>query len=130
MTAEDIQNEVAAWRAVALDSQRVGEPAVMLSGRHPSDDSVIIRLGITRQHADELLGSVDLREIDALSEKLVTAACGDAVGARVLLLTVTGLVQSVRNRRLSLFEAEEDLKKACGRLSPEADSRFTVTKSA
>jgi len=30
-----------------------------------------------------------------------------------LLLTVTGLVQSVRCRRLSLFEAEEDLKKAC-----------------
>jgi AcrR family transcriptional regulator len=71
-----------------------------------------------------------LREIDALSEKLIAGACGDAVDARVLLLAVTGLVQSVRNRRLSLFEAEEDLKKACGRLSPEAESRLTVTKSA
>lgn len=75
MTAEDIQNEVAAWRAVALDSQRVGEPAVMLSGRHPSDDSVIIRLGITRQHADELLGSADLRGIDAL---MLSASCWNA----------------------------------------------------
>ena len=54
----------------------------------------------------------------------------DAVGARVLLLTVTGLVQSVRNRRLSLFEAEEDLKKACGRLSPGAEAGFTVSRSA
>lgn len=71
-----------------------------------------------------------LREIDALSEKLVAGACGDAVGARVLLLAVTGLVQSVRNRRLSLFEAEEDLKKACGRLSPGAESGLTVTKTA
>lgn len=54
-----------------------------------------------------------LREIDALSEKAVSVASDDAAAARVLLLTVTGLVQSVRNRRLSLFEAEEDLKKAC-----------------
>ena len=57
-----------------------------------------------------------LREIDATAEKAVTAACGDAAVARVLLLTVTGLVQSVRCRRLSLFEAEEDLKKACSLL--------------
>lgn len=71
-----------------------------------------------------------LREIDALSEKLVAGVCGDAVGARVLLLTVTGLVQSVRNRRLSLFEAEEDLKKACGRLSSNAESGLTVGRSA
>ncbi|BCW68734.1 hypothetical protein NicSoilB4_34970 [Arthrobacter sp. NicSoilB4] len=54
-----------------------------------------------------------LREIDAMAEKAVTAVSGDAAISRVLLLTVTGLVQSVRCRRLSLFEAEEDLKKAC-----------------
>ena len=54
-----------------------------------------------------------LREIDAAAEKAVTAVSGDAAISRVLLLTVTGLVQSVRCRRLSLFEAEEDLKKAC-----------------
>lgn len=54
-----------------------------------------------------------LREIDTAAEKAVTAASGDAAISRVLLLTVTGLVQSVRCRRLSLFEAEEDLKKAC-----------------
>ena len=54
-----------------------------------------------------------LREIDATAEKAVTAVSGDAATSRVLLLTVTGLVQSVRCRRLSLFEAEEDLKKAC-----------------
>ncbi|MET3919528.1 AcrR family transcriptional regulator [Arthrobacter sp. UYEF20] len=58
-----------------------------------------------------------LREIDALAEKAVTAASGDAAVSRVLLQTVTGLVQSVRCRRLSLFEAEEDLKKACSLLS-------------
>ena len=57
-----------------------------------------------------------LREIDATAEKAVTAASGDAAVARVLLLTVTGLVQAVRCRRLSLFEAEEDLKKACSLL--------------
>ena len=54
-----------------------------------------------------------LREIDSTAEKAVTAVSGDAAISRVLLLTVTGLVQSVRCRRLSLFEAEEDLKKAC-----------------
>ena len=63
-----------------------------------------------------------LREIDATAEKAVTAACGDPAVARVLLLTVTGLVQAVRCRRLSLFEAEEDLKKACSLLqrAPQA----------
>lgn len=63
-----------------------------------------------------------LREIDATAEKAVTAACDDAAVARVLLLTVTGLVQAVRCRRLSLFEAEEDLKKACSLLqrTPQA----------
>ena len=54
-----------------------------------------------------------LREIDTTAEKAVTAVSGDAAISRVLLLAVTGLVQSVRCRRLSLFEAEEDLKKAC-----------------
>jgi AcrR family transcriptional regulator len=71
-----------------------------------------------------------LREIDALGEKVVASACADAVVARVLLLTVTGLVQSVRNRRLSLFEAEEDLKKACARLAPAAEGSYTLHQSA
>lgn len=71
-----------------------------------------------------------LREIDALGEKALTAACGDATAARVLLLTVTGLVQSVRNRRLSLFEAEEDLKKACARLSGTGQPGYTLHQSA
>lgn len=74
--------------------------------------------------------TVLLREIDVLSEKLVAHACGDATAARVLLLTVTGLVQSVRNRRLSLFEAEEDLKKACARLAPAAEGSYTLHQSA
>jgi TetR/AcrR family transcriptional regulator, cholesterol catabolism regulator len=71
-----------------------------------------------------------LREIDVLSEKIVAAASGDAAAARVLLLTVTGLVQSVRNRRLSLFEAEEDLKKACARLAPATEGSYTLHQSA
>ena len=71
-----------------------------------------------------------LREIDALGEKVVATACGDPIVARVLLLTVTGLVQSVRNRRLSLFEAEEDLKKACTRLAPTAEGNYTLHQSA
>ena len=71
-----------------------------------------------------------LREIDALSEKVVAAEATDDVAARVLLLTITGLVQSVRNRRHSLFEAEEDLKKACARLSPGAEKGFTLHRSA
>jgi hypothetical protein len=59
-----------------------------------------------------------LREIDSLAERAVTAVCGDPAVARVLLPTITGLVQSVRCRRLSLFEAEEDLKRACTLLMP------------
>ncbi len=74
--------------------------------------------------------TVLLREIDALSENVVANACGDASAARVLLLTVTGLVQSVRNRRLSLFEAEEDLKKACARLAPATEGSYTLHQSA
>ncbi|QDY89828.1 TetR/AcrR family transcriptional regulator [Arthrobacter sp. UKPF54-2] len=58
-----------------------------------------------------------LRDIDATAENAVTVVSGDPAVSRVLLLTVTGLVQSVRCRRLSLFEAEEDLKKACSLLS-------------
>ncbi|WP_066288963.1 TetR/AcrR family transcriptional regulator [Arthrobacter sp. B6] len=73
--------------------------------------------------------TVLLREIDVLSQDAVAAASDDST-ARVLLLTVTGLVQSVRNRRLSLFEAEEDLKKACSLLVPAASSRYSVHKSA
>jgi AcrR family transcriptional regulator len=71
-----------------------------------------------------------LEEIDTLSEKAVATASDDAVAARVLLLTVTGLVQSVRNRRLSLFEAEEDLKKACTLLAPVAPSARAAHRSA
>jgi AcrR family transcriptional regulator len=61
--------------------------------------------------------TVLLREIDVLAEQAVTVASGDAAKSRVLLLTVSGLVQAVRCRRLSLFEAEEDLKKACSLLT-------------
>jgi AcrR family transcriptional regulator len=71
-----------------------------------------------------------LEEIDALSERAVATASDDAVAARVLLLTVTGLVQSVRNRRLSLFEAEEDLKKACTLLAPVAPNARAAHRSA
>jgi AcrR family transcriptional regulator len=60
--------------------------------------------------------------IHALSERAVTSASGDTAISRVLLLTVTGLVQSVRCRRLSLFEAEEDLKNACSLLVPRPRS--------
>lgn len=71
-----------------------------------------------------------LREIDELSERIVGEACGDRTSARILLLAVTGLVQSVRNRRLSLFEAEEDLKKACFHLSPRDRVGYTLHQSA
>jgi AcrR family transcriptional regulator len=71
-----------------------------------------------------------LKEIDTLSEKAVLSASDDAVAARVLLLTVTGLVQSVRNRRLSLFQAEEDLKKACTLLAPVAPNARAAHRSA
>ena len=71
-----------------------------------------------------------LRDIDALSERAVAAASGDATAARVLLLAITGLVHSVRNRRLSLFEAEEDLKKACDRLAPTREPGYTLHQSA
>jgi len=73
--------------------------------------------------------TVLLREIDALSQEAVATASNDTA-ARVLLLTVTGLVQSVRNRRLSLFEAEEDLKKACSLVVPASSGSYSVHKSA
>ncbi|MFE4195725.1 TetR/AcrR family transcriptional regulator [Paenarthrobacter sp. NPDC056912] len=64
-----------------------------------------------------------LREIDALSEEVVGSlskdAGKDATRARILLHLVSGLVQAVRCRRLSLFEAEKDLKKACSLLTGE-----------
>ncbi|BCW64877.1 TetR/AcrR family transcriptional regulator [Paenarthrobacter sp. MSM-2-10-13] len=64
-----------------------------------------------------------LREIDALSEEVVGSLSKDqgkdTVKARILLHLVSGLVQAVRCRRLSLFEAEKDLKKACTLLSGE-----------
>lgn len=71
-----------------------------------------------------------LREIDTLSEKVVASACNDGAAARILLLTVTGLVQSVRNRRLSLFEAEEDLKKACHLLLPARSGNRSSEQTA
>lgn len=74
--------------------------------------------------------TVLLREIDALSEQAVASAGNDDAAARVLMLTVTGLVQSVRNRRLSLFEAEEDLKKACGLLAPASNDVYSRHHSA
>ena len=73
--------------------------------------------------------TVQLREIDTLSQDAVAAASND-IAARVLLLTVTGLVQSVRNRRLSLFEAEEDLKRACSLLVPASSDEYSAHKSA
>ena len=64
-----------------------------------------------------------LREIDALSEEVVGSLSRDVgkdtVRARILLHLVSGLVQAVRCRRLSLFEAEKDLKKACTLLTGE-----------
>lgn len=71
-----------------------------------------------------------LREIDVLGEKALAPVCGDPAVARVLLLTVTGLVQSVRNRRLSLFEAEEDLKKACSLFDRASAEGFSLHHSA
>ena len=64
-----------------------------------------------------------LREIDALSEGVVGSLSKDAgkdtVKARILLHLVSGLVQAVRCRRLSLFEAEKDLKRACSLMTGE-----------
>ena len=64
-----------------------------------------------------------LREIDSLSQEVVGSLSEDSgkdpVKARILLHLVSGLVQAVRCRRLSLFEAEKDLKKACTLLTGE-----------
>ncbi|MEZ2391403.1 TetR/AcrR family transcriptional regulator [bacterium RCC_150] len=54
-----------------------------------------------------------LRDIEKLSAEMVGAAIGDAGRGRILLHVVSGLVQSVNCRRLSLFDAEKDLKNAC-----------------
>ena len=74
--------------------------------------------------------TVLLREIDAIAEQAVTVASGDAAKSRILLLTVAGLVQSVRSRRLSLFEAEEDLKRACSLLVNARSPQGAVRSAA
>lgn len=63
-----------------------------------------------------------LREVDSLAEAVVVSVTNDAGRARLLLHVVSGLVQMVRCRRLSLFDAEKDLKNACALLgeSPKA----------
>lgn len=71
-----------------------------------------------------------LQDTDSLAGKLIIDAGGDATTARLLLPAITGLVQSVRNRRLSLFEAEEDLKKACARLAPAVETGLTLPRTA
>ena len=71
-----------------------------------------------------------LRETDSLAGTLIVEAGGDATAARLLLPAITGLVQSVRNRRLSLFGAEEDLKKACARLAPDLDAGTGLPRTA
>ena len=63
-----------------------------------------------------------LREVDALAEALVVSVNNDAGRARILLHTVSGLVQLVRCRRLSLFDAEKDLKNACSLLTETPES--------
>lgn len=64
-----------------------------------------------------------LREVDALSQEVVGSLSNDTgkdtVKARILLHLVSGLVQAVRCRRLSLFEAEKDLKRACSLMTGE-----------
>ncbi len=64
-----------------------------------------------------------LREIDSLAESLVVSVTNDAGRARILLHTVSGLVQLVRCRRLSLFDAEKDLKNACALLGESAKTK-------
>ena len=99
-TADDVPAHALAGVVMEIFHMRLMQPAVEQS------------LGKTVYVSDTDTTRL-LREIDSTVEKAVTAVSGDAAVSRVLLLTVSGLVQAVRCRRLSLFEAEEDLKRAC-----------------
>ncbi|WP_442784797.1 TetR family transcriptional regulator [Arthrobacter sp. CG_A4] len=99
-TADDVPAHALAGVVMEIFHMRLMQPAVEQS------------LGKTAYVPDTDTTQL-LREIDSTAERAVTAVSGDAAVSRVLLLTVSGLVQAVRCRRLSLFEAEEDLKRAC-----------------
>lgn len=96
-----IRAHAVAGMVMEIFHMRVMQPAVEQS---------LVRTPHGREEDTTLL----LRDIDAFAEQAVAKATGDPAKARILLHLVSGLVQSVRNRRLSLFEAEEDLKRACG----------------
>ncbi|MHA7223227.1 TetR/AcrR family transcriptional regulator [Arthrobacter sp. RHLT1-20] len=99
-TADDVPSHALAGVVMEIFHMRLMQPAV--------EQCLGKAVYVTDTDTTRLL-----REIDSTAEKAVTAVSGDAAVSRVLLLTVSGLVQAVRCRRLSLFEAEEDLKKAC-----------------
>jgi TetR/AcrR family transcriptional regulator, cholesterol catabolism regulator len=111
--------------------ERGGQPAARAGARALTNVLMeIFHMRLMQPAVEECLGRAVyvedaettglLRDIDSAAEQVVTAASGDAATSKVLLLVVTGLVQSVRNRRLSLFEAEQDLKKACSLLTAGA----------
>lgn len=89
--------------AMEIFHMRVMQPAV---------EQALVRTPYGREEDTTVI----LREIDALAEKAVATAAGESSGARIVLHLISGLVHSVRSRRLSLFEAEQDLKKACSLL--------------
>lgn len=119
MTADEVHDEVAAWRAVAADPARLDEPAAMISGRHPGGDEVIIRLGITRQHAQHLLGTEDLQGVDAL---VLSASCWNATSGEQVETDDTLFLAHIhkllsRDHALASFEAD---------LAPESRTHYRM----
>lgn len=106
--------EVEAWPSSARTGAHALAGVVMeifhLRVMQPAVEQALVRTPYGRDPDSTQL----MKEIDEAAQKALDQIAHDPVKSRLLLHMVTGLVQSVRNRRLSLFEAEEDLKKACG----------------
>lgn len=125
---------------VELQAARTAS-AGRLSGRAPAGlVTEIFHLRVMQPAVDECLANAVYepgaeitelrRELDAMAHATVAETCGDGGAATVLLLAVSGLVQSVRNGRLTQQQADKDLKKACALLKPAEQTARDADRTA
>lgn len=74
-------SEVEAWKRVATDPTKINLPPVKIQGIHPIDESTIIRLLITREHASDLFGTTLFGDLDVL---ITSATCWDSQSSNQL----------------------------------------------
>lgn len=64
--------DVADWRRIAYDPTAIALSPVRIDGISPVDHDIVIRVLITREHADQFLGPKQLRGMDVL---ILSASC-------------------------------------------------------